>query len=90
MQWEIHAGNLTTYYKSKVSLRLPELNTANVLMWECHLDDYTRIKYTMILCRDLLKALRLNLKRSKDSLRGCSNGPFERCTSTMLNLGTYD
>ena len=54
MKWQTQARNVTTTFKVKVYFTLPELSDKNVVMWKCHVDDSTKVRYDMILGRDLL------------------------------------
>ena len=52
------------------------------------MDKSTKSRYIIILGRDLLKELGLDLKCSDHIISG-DDVPFERCTSPMVDLGTY-
>ena len=62
MQWNTQAGNITTNLKVKVDFTLPALSTTNVVTWNCHVENSAKGRYDMILGRDLLTELVLNLK----------------------------
>ena len=62
MQWHMQAGNITTNLKVKVYFTLPTLRPTNVLMWTFHVDDFPKGIYDMILGRNILIKLGLNLK----------------------------
>ena len=62
--WEIQAGELTTSLKLKVDFCLPELSTTKIVSWEYHVDNKNSSRYDMILDRDLLIALGMDLKFS--------------------------
>ena len=62
MQWNTQSGNITTNLKVKVDLTLPTLSATNIATWNCHVDDSAKGRYNMILGRDILKKLVLNLK----------------------------
>ena len=64
MQWHTQAGNITTNHEVKVYFTLPALSVTNVMTWKCHLDDSTKGRCYMILEKDLLTELGLNLKLS--------------------------
>ena len=88
MQWHMQAGNLTTKFKVKVDFTLPALSATNVVTWNCHLDDSAKGRYNMILGRDILKKLVLNLKWSEHVIE-VDDGTFNRSTIPMVDLGTY-
>ena len=54
--------------KVKIDFTLPELSAAKIVTWECHVDDFAKGRYDIILGRDLFKSLRLNIKRQHKSL----------------------
>ena len=45
---------------------LPEFSTTKIVTWKCHVNKYTNGRYGMILGRDLLTALGLDLKFSEN------------------------
>ena len=55
MQWHTQAGNITTNIKVKVYFTLPALSMTNVVTWKCHVDDFAKVRYNMILGQDILK-----------------------------------
>ena len=44
-------------------------------MWECNMDDHTDYWYNMIIDRDLLKILEIDLRFSDNTI-ACSDGPY--------------
>ena len=62
MQWHTQAGNINTYLKVKTYFTLPKLSAMKIVMWNCHVDDSDKVRYDMILGRDSLTGLVLNLK----------------------------
>ena len=65
MQCHTQADNNTTTLKVKIDFTLPEFSTAKIVTWNCHVDDSARGRYDMILGRDLLTGLGLNLNLYK-------------------------
>ena len=61
MQWNTQAVNITTNLNVKIDFTLPGLSATKIVMWNCHVDDAVKGKYDMILGRDILTALGLNL-----------------------------
>ena len=47
-QWEIKAGNLKTNQKVKVNFCLPDFGMKKIVIWECHVDKYSEIRYDII------------------------------------------
>ena len=83
------SGNLTTNHIVKIGFTFLEFSTIKIVMWNCHVDDSTKIRYNLILGRYLLTSLRLYLEFSNTVIEG-GNGPFEIFTASMVDLGTYD
>ena len=86
MQWETQAGNITTNTKVNEDFTLPELSTTNLMTWKFHVDESAKGRYGIILGRDLLTELRLNIKISKHVIEA-DDGPFVVTTSPMVDLG---
>ena len=68
--WETQSGNLMTSKKVNVDFCLPEFSATKIVTWKCHMDESTNGRYDMILGRDLLTALGLDLKFSENVLIG--------------------
>ena len=62
MKYHTQAGSITTNLKVEIYFTLPELSTMKIVMWNFHVDDSSKGRYNMILGRDLLTSLGLNLK----------------------------
>ena len=56
---------------------------------KCHLDESTNGRYDMILGRDLLNALGLDLKFSDCVILG-GYGPYKECFVPMVDVINYD
>ena len=54
MKCHMQVGNITTNIKVKADFTLPILSATNFVTWKCHVDDYDKVRYDMILGRDLL------------------------------------
>ena len=76
IQWHTQAVNITTNLKVKLYFTLPALSATNVVTWKCHMGDYTKGRYNMILGRDLLTKLGLNLKFSEHVIKS-DDGPLK-------------
>ena len=48
MQWNIQDGNITTNLEVKIDFTLPALSATNVVTWNFHVDDSTKVGYDMI------------------------------------------
>ena len=59
------------------------------MTWEFHVDNSTENRYGMKLGRYIQTCLVLKLKRPKDFIKR-GDGPFERRTSSMVDLGMYE
>ena len=57
IQWRIQAVNITTNLRVKIDLTLPEFKVKQIVMQNCHVDDYSKGRYDMILGRSLLIVL---------------------------------
>ena len=62
--WETQAGNFTTSQKVNVDFYLPEFITTKIVLWKCNVDKKNNSRFDMILGRDLLTALVLDIKFS--------------------------
>ena len=88
MQCNTQAVNVTTNHKVKIDFTLPALSATNVVTWRCHVDDSAKGGYNMVLGRDILKELVLNLKLSEHVIKA-DDGPLNGSTTSMVDLGTY-
>ena len=59
------------------------------MTWNCHIDDSAKGRYDMILGRDLLIYLGLNIT-FYDHIIEADDGPFKEYTTTMVDLGSYE
>ena len=88
MQWHTQAGNISSNLKVYVDFTLPPLSVTNVVTRKCHVYDSAKGMYGMILGRDILKELLLNLKCSEHVIEA-DDGPFKGSTTPMVDLGAY-
>ena len=58
-------------------------------MWNFHVDDSAKGGYNIILVRDILKSLGLNLQLSKHIIE-FHYGPLKGSTAPVDYLGTYE
>ena len=87
--WETQAGKFTTSKKLNVEFLLPESSVKKIMMWKFHLDDSTNGRYDMVLGRDLLTALRLDIKFSDNIIIG-REVPYEGCSSSIVDVINHD
>ena len=57
IQWKTQADNIITNLKVKIYFTSPELSTTNTMTWNCHVDEFSKGIYDIILGRYLLTAL---------------------------------
>ena len=62
MQCHTQARNVTTNLEIKVDFTLPAISATDVVMCKCHVDEFDKGRYDMILGRGILTELGLNLK----------------------------
>ena len=56
------ADSITTNIKVKIGFTLTGLSTKKIGRWNFHVDDSAKGRYDMVLDRELLTALSLNIK----------------------------
>ena len=59
------------------------------MTWDYHVDESNKVRYDMILGREILTVLGLNLKFS-DHVIEEDDIPFKGYTASMVDLGTYE
>ena len=59
----------------------------NVVRWKCHVDDSTKGRYDIILGRNILTELGLNLKFIEHVIKA-DYGTFKGDTTPMVDLGS--
>ena len=57
-------------------------------MWKCHVDEFAKCGYDMILGPDILTKLVINLKISEQVIKS-EDWPFNGFKITMVDLGMY-
>ena len=86
--WEIQAGKFTTSKKAKIDFRPPEFSATKILTCKYNIYESTNGRYYMILAKDLLTALGLDLKFSDNVIIG-GKGPYEDCSAPMVEVINY-
>ena len=89
MQWHTQAGIITTNLKVEIKFILPKLSAKTILTCNCHVNDFSKGICNMILGRDILTALGLDLELS-DYIIETNDGPIKGSTEPMVDLGTYE
>ena len=79
----MQAGKITTNIRVKIYITLPELSAEKIMAWYCHVNDSYKGRYYMVLGKDILTALGLNLKLSKH-VRKADYGTFKVSTAPWL------
>ena len=89
MQQHTQAGCITTNLQVKIDFTLPELSAKIIVTWGCHVDGSAKIKYEMILGKNIFTALKLNIKFS-DHVIESDDGTFKGLMAPIVDLGTYE
>ena len=69
MQWHALARKITTNLKVQIEFILPKLSMTKIVTWIFHVDDCANSRCDVILGRDLLTALGLNINYTITSLK---------------------
>ena len=64
MKRSTQTGNYTSNSMVTLEFSSPELIATKIVTWKCHVDDSTAGSYDMILSRDLLTKLGIDIKLS--------------------------
>ena len=62
--WETQARKFTTSKKVNIEFCLPKCSATKIFTWKIHIKESTKGRYDMILGRELLTALVLDIKFS--------------------------
>ena len=73
----------------KVDFCLSKFSVTNVMTQQYHINDSSECKYNMILGRDLLTDLGLDIFFSKTSI-SVGDGTYEGWTTPMIEMTTYN
>ena len=87
--WETQSGNFITSKKVSVDFCLTESSATKIVSWKCHVDNSTYSRYGMILGRDLLTALVLGLKLSKNIVV-VREGTYEGFLAPLFDVSNYE
>ena len=86
---ETQAGKFTTSKKMNVYFCLTEFSATRIVPLQCHVDNKTNSRYDIILGRDLLTTLGLDLIFSQNLIIG-GEGSYEGCLAPMADLSNYE
>ena len=89
MKWYTQAGNINTNLKVKIYFTLPELSATKIVTWNCQVYDSTKRRYYMILCRDILTQLGLNIKLSEHVIKK-GDGTLTGSLAPIVDLSMYE
>ena len=67
MQWHTQDRNITTDIKVKIDFTLTALSAKTFVTWKCHLDDYSKGRYDIILGQYVLTELTIK----SEIIRAC-------------------
>ena len=87
--WETQSGKFTTSKKVNIEFFLTEFSATKIVTWKCHVDEYTNVRYDMILGRYILTALEMYLKLS-NNVKNFGEGPYKGCLSPMVDERNND
>ena len=87
--WETQAEKFRTSKKLNVEFLLHEFGATKIFTWKCYVAKLTNSRYNMILGRDLLTALGLDIKFSENIILG-GDGTFIGCSAPIVDVSTYD
>ena len=68
--WETKAGHFTVSEMANVDLYLPELSVKKVVTWKLNVGESNKVRYNMILGRELIAAMGLEIKFSEHIIIG--------------------
>ena len=88
MQWHTQAGKVNTYLKVKIDCTSPEISVTKMVSWNFHADYSAKRRYDIILGRDILTELGLNIKFSGHVIEAYYR-TFKESRAPMVDLGTY-
>ena len=71
IKWSTQGVEFLNTYKTNIKLVLPELDATKSIVWVLHVDDSQKyLWYDMIIGRDLLLELKLDLRFSNYTIKG--------------------
>ena len=88
MQWNMQVDSITYNQKVKLYFTLPEISATKIVTWKWHVDESAKGRYSVILGRDILTALGLNIEFSVNVIKA-DDGTLKDSTALMVDMGTY-
>ena len=67
-EYDTGNGLMSTDHETKVAFTLPEFSDKKIITWQFNVGDKDNLGYDMIIGRDLLSALGMNISFQKASL----------------------
>ena len=86
---ETKAEKFTTSKKVNLAFCLPDFSVTKIVMQKFHVNESNNGRYDMIIGKDLLTALGLDLKFYDSVIIGVE-GPYKGCLSPMVDISNYD
>ena len=87
--WETQYGKFFISKKAYIDFCLSDFSATNTVIWKHSVDKSTNVRYDMILGRDLLTSLGLDLKVSKHIMI-VSEVTYVGCSSPMVDVSNYN
>ena len=87
--WEIQSGKFVTSKNMNVDIFLPEFSGTKIVTWKCHIDNSTNGRYDMILGRDLITTLGLDIIFSEGVII-CRKIPYKGFLAPLVDVSNYD
>ena len=75
-EWSTQPNNFKTKYMVNIDFTLPDFSAKKIVTWKCHVDESTEGQYDMIIGRELLTSLGINIKFYDNTIE-CSEGPYQ-------------
>ena len=87
--WSTQWIGFNTNYTSKVKFVPPDIYSKNILAWNYHVDDWQgNHRYDIILWRDILSKINIDLYFSNNTIRG-NGGAHEGCIASMKKFQNW-
>ena len=87
--WETQSGKFTTSKKVNIDFFLLEFSATNIVTWKCHVEESTNSRYDIILGRDLINALGMDLKFSENIIVD-GEGLHEGLSAPMVDVSNQE
>ena len=87
--WETQSGKLMTSRKVNIDFCLPNFSVTKIVTWKCHVEKSTNGRYDMILGRDLITTLGLDIIFSEGVII-CRKIPYKGFLAPLVDVSNYD